>query len=88
MRNQTIDKCQHYVQAGHRHLVSFNLKDAIKIYASVYKLLKRLFTLLTGSAVITHDVTTGTGYCLVGFSWIIDFFFFLISQSDTALHKF
>ena len=34
--------------------------------------------LLTGSAVITHDVTTGTGYCLVGFSWII--FFFLISQ--------
>ena len=40
---------------------------------------------LTGSAVITHDVTTGTGYCLVGFNWIIDF---LISQSDTALHKF
>ena len=29
---------------------------------------------LTGSAVITHDVTTGTGYCLVGFDWIIDFF--------------
>ena len=29
---------------------------------------------LTGSAVITHDVTTGTGYCLVGFNWIIDFF--------------
>ena len=28
---------------------------------------------LTGSAVITHNVTTGTGYCLVGFSWIIDF---------------
>ena len=28
---------------------------------------------LTGPAVITHDVTTGTGYCLVGFSWIIDF---------------
>ena len=28
---------------------------------------------LTGSAVITHDVTTGTGYCLVGFNWIIDF---------------
>ena len=27
---------------------------------------------LTGSAVITHDVTTGTGYCLVGFNWIID----------------
>ena len=27
----------------------------------------------TGSAVITHDVTTGTGYCLVGFNWIIDF---------------
>ena len=30
--------------------------------------------MLTGSAVITHDVTTGTGYCLVGFNWIIDFF--------------
>ena len=29
---------------------------------------------LTGSAVITHDVTTGTGYCLVGFNWSIDFF--------------
>ena len=29
--------------------------------------------ILTGSAVITHDVTTGTGYCLVGFHWIIDF---------------
>ena len=29
---------------------------------------------LAGSAVITHDVTTGTGYCLVGFSWIINFF--------------
>ena len=29
---------------------------------------------LTGSAVITNDVTTGTGYCLVGFNWIIDFF--------------
>ena len=28
---------------------------------------------LTDSAVITHDVTTGTGYCLVGFNWIIDF---------------
>ena len=28
---------------------------------------------LTGSAVFTHDVTTGTGYCLVGFNWIIDF---------------
>ena len=28
---------------------------------------------LTGSAVIAHDVTTGTGYCLVGFNWIIDF---------------
>ena len=28
---------------------------------------------LTGSAVITHDVTTGTGYCLVSFNWIIDF---------------
>ena len=28
---------------------------------------------LTGSAVITHDMTTGTGYCLVGFNWIIDF---------------
>ena len=28
---------------------------------------------LTGSAVITHDVTIGTGYCLVGFNWIIDF---------------
>ena len=28
---------------------------------------------LTGSAVIIHDVTTGTGYCLVGFNWIIDF---------------
>ena len=28
---------------------------------------------LTGSAVITHDVTTGTGYRLVGFNWIIDF---------------
>ena len=28
---------------------------------------------LTGSTVITHDVTTGTGYCLVGFNWIIDF---------------
>ena len=28
---------------------------------------------LTGSAVITHDVTTGTGYCLVGFKWIIGF---------------
>ena len=27
---------------------------------------------LTGSGVITHDVTTGTGYCLVGFNWIID----------------
>ena len=27
---------------------------------------------LTGSAVITHDVTTGIGYCL-GFNWIIDF---------------
>ena len=27
---------------------------------------------LTGSAVFTHDVTTGTGYCLIGFSWIID----------------
>ena len=34
----------------------------------------RIYTLvLTGSAVITHDVTTGTGYCLVGFNWIIDF---------------
>ena len=32
--------------------------------------------LLTGSAVITHDVTTGTEYCLVGFNWSIDFFFF------------
>ena len=30
--------------------------------------------LLTGSTVITNDVTTGTGYCLVGFNWIIDFF--------------
>ena len=28
---------------------------------------------LTGSAVITHDETTGIGYCLVGFDWIIDF---------------
>ena len=28
---------------------------------------------LTGSPVITHDVTTGTGYWLVGFNWIIDF---------------
>ena len=28
---------------------------------------------LTCSDVITHDVTTGTGYCLVGFNWIIDF---------------
>ena len=32
------------------------------------------YSILTGSAVITHDVTTGTGYCLVGFNWIIDFF--------------
>ena len=32
----------------------------------------RLWVLLTGSAVITHDVTTGTGYFLVGFDWIID----------------
>ena len=30
--------------------------------------------ILTRSAVITHDVTTGIGYCLVGFNWIIDFF--------------
>ena len=30
--------------------------------------------MLIGSAIITHDVTTGTGYCLVGFNWIIDFF--------------
>ena len=29
---------------------------------------------LTGSAVITHDVTTGTGCCLIGFNWSIDFF--------------
>ena len=28
---------------------------------------------VTGSAVITHAVTTVTGYCLVGFNWIIDF---------------
>ena len=28
---------------------------------------------LSGSAVITYDMTTGTGYCLVGFNWIIDF---------------
>ena len=28
---------------------------------------------LNGSAVITHGETTGTGYCLVGFNWIIDF---------------
>ena len=28
---------------------------------------------LTGSAVITHDVTTGTGYCLFGFNWFIGF---------------
>ena len=33
-----------------------------------------LIITFTGSAVITHDVTTGTGYCLVGFNWIIDFF--------------
>ena len=30
---------------------------------------------LTGSADITHDVTTGTGYCLVGFNWITDFLY-------------
>ena len=34
---------------------------------------RKVGTRLTGSAVITHDVTTGTGYCLVGFNWIIDF---------------
>ena len=28
----------------------------------------------TGSAVFTHDVTTGTGYCLIGFNWIIVLF--------------
>ena len=33
-----------------------------------------LHGILTGSAVLTHDVTTGTGYCLIGFNWIIDFF--------------
>ena len=38
---------------------------------------------LTGSAVITHDATTGTGYCLVGLKWIIIIFFYWISQSDT-----
>ena len=32
-----------------------------------------VYVFLTGSTVITHDVTTGTGYCLVGFNWIIDF---------------
>ena len=36
---------------------------------------------LTGSAVITHNVTTGTGYCLVGFNWIIDFFNWPIRHS-------
>ena len=38
------------------------------------ELKKSVLLELTGSAVITHDVTTGTGYCLVGFNWIIDFF--------------
>ena len=40
------------------------------------QLLKRMAVsrgpVLTGSAVITHGMTTGTGYCLVGFNWIID----------------
>ena len=51
----------------------------------MYEVMKPIFS-LTGPAVIKHDVTTGTEYCLVGFDWIIDFF--LISQSDTALYKF
>ena len=33
----------------------------------------KLYGRLTDSAVTTHDVTTGTGYCHVGFNWIIDF---------------
>ena len=41
---------------------------------------------LTGSAVITHDVTTGTGYCLVGFNWIIVFFFFFELANQTQLY--
>ena len=41
--------------------------------ACIGRSLKRNRSNLTGSAVITHDVTTGTGYCLVGFNWIIDF---------------
>ena len=42
-----------------------------------------LENVLTGSAVITHDVTTGTGYGLVGFNWIIDFLNLLIRHSVT-----
>ena len=39
--------------------------------------------ILTGSAVITHDVTTGTGCCFVGFNWIIDFLNWPIGHSVT-----
>ena len=42
-----------------------------EVKEAAYKGLVR--PVLTGSAVTTHDVTTGTGYCLVGFNWIIDF---------------
>ena len=44
---------------------SFNKKKQCQI--------NKLYFPLTGSAVITHDMTTGAGYCLVGFNWIIDF---------------
>ena len=42
-------------------------------YIGPKSIIFEVISVLTGSAVITHDVTTGTGYCLVGFNWIIDF---------------
>ena len=47
---------------------------AVHTFSHTGKYLEKKFCKrLTGSAVITHDVTTGTGYCLVSFNWIIDF---------------
>ena len=52
----------------HQFITTFNLIDI-----TIKNIAINTGRSLTGSAVNTHDVTTGTGYCLVGFNWIIDF---------------
>ena len=61
-----LNKMHYYV-----HLFQYNFY--LNMIGRQSHLARSVVLKLTGSTVITHDVPTGTAYCLVGFNWIIDF---------------